>query len=79
MKYEGIINVIARMILEGKTDTAKRHYKRAMKHYDDMTDAEKGVMASHRYELWGRPFENYSEKSDYWENKILAKQENEHL
>ena len=74
-KYESIINAIARMMIEGKTETAKHHFNRAWKRYDDMTDIEKEVMDKYRYEFYGRPFENYDPEADYYENKILASQE----
>ena len=39
-KYESIIKVIARMMVERRYESARHHIKRLMKHYDDMTDVE---------------------------------------
>ena len=76
-KYEGIINYIARAILSGNLDGARRQFCRAMKRYDDMTPVEQEVMDAHRYSLYGRRFEGftYSAGANYWEGRILARQE----
>lgn len=75
-KFEGIIRKIAEFMVNGETEKAKRHFNRAWKHYDEMTEIEQEVMNSHRYNLYGRPFENIvSEAACYWEGRILARQD----
>ena len=76
-KYEGIINYIARAIVSGDMERARRQFRRAMKRYDDMTPVEQEVMDAHRYRLYGRRFEGftYSAGANYWEGRILARQE----
>lgn len=79
MKYEGIIRAIARLSAEGRTETAKRHLKRAWKRYDDMTAVEQEVIEAQRADLYG-----YSKHviycdtaGDYYEDQILARQEDD--
>ena len=47
-KYESIIKVIARMIVERRYESARHQIKRLMKHYDDMTDVEIAVVEALR-------------------------------
>ena len=39
-KYESVIKVIARMMVERRYESARHQIKRLMKHYCDMTDVE---------------------------------------
>ena len=75
LKYEGIINHIARLLCEGKTKEAERHFRRAWKRYGDMAPVEQRVMDAHRYRLYGRPFEGYSDAAYRAEGRVLARQE----
>ena len=77
-KYEKSISKIGWLLLNGEIKRAESLFLRLWKHMDDMSDIEIEVMNSHRESLYGRPFSGgFSEEANYWEGRILARQESD--
>lgn len=75
-KYSWLLKRIAVASANGHQEKAERLFKKAWELKDDMNEVEQEVLYAQRYDFYGRPFENFicSEKADYYENQILAKQ-----
>lgn len=52
LKFEGAIRRIAVLMANREKEKAKRHMKRILPHYDEMTDLEKEVIDEQRIRLF---------------------------
>ena len=77
-KYEKAISKIGWLLLNGEDEKAKRLFLRLWEHMDEMSKIEIEVMSAHRESIFGRPFSGgFSEEANYWEGRILARQESD--
>ena len=77
-KFEKQINKVGWELLHRNRDEAEKLFKELWPHKEEMSDVEQDVLYAHRESLYGRPFSGgFSERSYYWEGRILERQESD--
>jgi hypothetical protein len=77
-KYAWLLKRIAIAARNGNMEKAKRLFDKAWKHQNEMNNVEFSVLSGQWNMFYENKYKNFigPEKADYYENRILSRQEN---